>query len=151
MDDRRPAILLDEGLARWKCPRGYVDNVAAAIALAVVDDRATGQVFNVAEPVAFTEAEWVRWIGEVVGWQGKVVTMPRRRIPVPYDIEQNLDTDSGRLRRELGYHEAVGPRDALEQTIVWERTNSAGPTPAMGNLDYDAEDALLAELGASLG
>ena len=43
MDDRRPAILVDEGLARWKCPRGYVDNVAAAIALAVVDDRAMGR------------------------------------------------------------------------------------------------------------
>ena len=102
MDDRRPVILLDEGLARWKCPRGYVDNVAAAIALAVVDDRATGGVFNVADPVAFTEAEWVHRIGEVVGWRGKVVTVPGGRIPVPYHVEQNLDTDSAASGRSWG-------------------------------------------------
>src|SRR5262249_34733410 len=40
MDNGRPAIVLDEGMARWKCPRGYVEDVAAAIALAVTDDRA---------------------------------------------------------------------------------------------------------------
>jgi nucleoside-diphosphate-sugar epimerase len=43
MDDGRPAIVLDEGLTRWKCPRGYVEDVAAAIALAVVDHRAPGR------------------------------------------------------------------------------------------------------------
>ena len=42
MDDGRPAIVLDEVMARWKCPRGYVEDVAAAIALAVVDERAAG-------------------------------------------------------------------------------------------------------------
>lgn len=151
MDDRRTAILVDEGLAGWKCPRGYVDNVAAAIALAVVDDRPMGGVFNVAEPVAFTEADWIHRIGEVVGWRGKVVSVPDRRIPVQYDVEQSLDTDSGRLRRVLGYHEAVDPREALELTIAWERANPSGPSPGMGILDYDAEDALLAELGDSLG
>jgi nucleoside-diphosphate-sugar epimerase len=150
MDDRRPAIVLDEDLARWKCPRGYVDNVAAAIALAVVDDRAAGGVFNVAEPLGFTEAEWVERIGEAAGWQGKVVTVPGGRIPMPYHIEHNLETDTGRIRREVGYHETVDPREALEKTIAWERTNPAGPTPGMGMLDYDAEDALLAELGDSL-
>ncbi len=151
MDDHRPAILLDEGLARWKCPRGYVDNVAAAIALAVVDDRATGGVFNVSDPAAFTEAEWIRRIGEIVGWRGKVLNVPGGRIPVPYHTEQNLDTDSGRIRQVLGYQEAVGPSEALERTIAWERANPVGPIPGMGMLDYDAEDALLAELGDSPG
>jgi hypothetical protein len=50
----------------------------------------------------------------------------------------------------LEYDEAVGPREALEKTIAWERANPAGATPGMGMLDYDAEDALLAELGNSL-
>src|SRR5262245_19484956 len=57
MDDGRPAIVLDEAMARWKCPRGYVEDVAAAIALAVVNERAAGRTYNVAEPVAFAEAE----------------------------------------------------------------------------------------------
>jgi len=151
MDDRRPAILLDEGLARWKCPRGYVDNVAAAIALAVVDDRAMGQVYNVAERVAFTEAEWVHRLGEVVGWRGNVLTVPSHRIPVPYHVEQSLETDSSRIRRELGHHESVDSREALERTVAWERANPTGPSPGIGILDYDAEDALLAEMSDSLG
>jgi nucleoside-diphosphate-sugar epimerase len=67
MGDGRPAIVFDEGMARWKCPRGYVENVAAAVALAVVDERTAGWVYNVADPVAFDEAEWVRRIGEAVG------------------------------------------------------------------------------------
>ena len=103
---RLPSI---KALARWKCPRGYVDNVAAAIVLAVTDDRAAGQVYNIAEPIAFTEAEWVHRIGEVAGWRGEVVTVPRNRIPLPYRVEQSLDTDSGRIRRELGYAEPVEP------------------------------------------
>src|SRR5262249_25760887 len=33
MDDRRPAIVLQEDFARWRWTHGYVENVAAAIAL----------------------------------------------------------------------------------------------------------------------
>ena len=40
MDDGRPAILLEEGLPQWRWTRGYVENVAAAVALAVTDERA---------------------------------------------------------------------------------------------------------------
>src|SRR5207249_1224013 len=50
MDDKRPAILLDEDVAQWRWTRGYVENVAAAIALAVVDERAIGRIYNVGEP-----------------------------------------------------------------------------------------------------
>ena len=112
MDDGRPVLLLDERMARWRCPRGFVDDVAAAIALAVVNERAAGRVFNVAEPVAYSEAEWVRTIGEVVGWRGEVVTVPAGRIPLPYDMEQSLDTDSERIRMELGFVEVVKPENS---------------------------------------
>jgi hypothetical protein len=101
MGDGRPMIVLDDVMARWNCPRGYVEDVAAAIVLAVVDERAVGRVYNVAEPVAFSEAEWVRRIGEVVGWWGEVMTVPVGRMALPYRFEQDLDTDSGRIRREL--------------------------------------------------
>jgi nucleoside-diphosphate-sugar epimerase len=146
MDDGRSAIVLDEGTAGWRCPRGYVEDVAAATALAVVDERAAGRVYNVAEPAAFTEAEWVRRIGEVVGWQGEVLTAPVGRIPTPYRFEQDLDTDSGRIRRELGFIETMAQRDALERTIAWERANPSGPSPGIGLLDDEAEDALLSEM-----
>ncbi|MGH9639201.1 MAG: NAD-dependent epimerase/dehydratase family protein [Bryobacteraceae bacterium] len=43
MDDRRAAILLQDDIAAWRGSRGYVENVAAAIALATISDRAAGE------------------------------------------------------------------------------------------------------------
>jgi nucleoside-diphosphate-sugar epimerase len=147
MDDGRPTILLDEGMARWKCPRGHVEDVASAIVKAVVDDRAAGRVYNVAEPVATTEAEWVTRIGEVIGWKGRVVTAQAGRIPLPYWFEQDLFTDPSRLVHELGDIKAVDSIEALERTIAWERANPPSTHQGVGLLGYEAEDALLTEMG----
>lgn len=147
MGDGRPAIVLDEGMARWRCPRGNVEDVAAAIALAVVEERAAGRIYNIAEPVVFTEADWVRRIGEIVDWRGEVVTVPAGRIPLPYCMEQSLDKESGHIRRELGFNETASPREGLERTIAWERADPSNASQGIGRLDYDAEDGLLAEVG----
>ena len=48
IDDGRRRKLLEEGMAAWRSPRGYVDNVAAALALAAVSGQAAGRVYNVA-------------------------------------------------------------------------------------------------------
>src|SRR5579864_1279230 len=127
MDDGRPAILLDEAEARWKWTHGYVENVAAAIALAVTDERAAGRIYNVGEPFTFSMAEWIAKIGEAAGWQGKVVTVSHGRLPEPlrWDInaEQDIVVDSSRIRRELGYKEPVDIDEAIRRTVVWERAN----------------------------
>jgi nucleoside-diphosphate-sugar epimerase len=145
MDDQRPVILLDAGVARWKCPLGYVENVAAAIALAVEDPRATGRVYNVAEPDAFPMMEWVRAIGKAAGWRGEVATMPEGRIPMPYHFQQDLDTDSRQIRDDLGFTEPVQHAEALARTIEWERANPPDQFAGVGLLDYAAEDAILTE------
>jgi nucleoside-diphosphate-sugar epimerase len=142
MDAGRRVILLDEGLARWRCLRGYVGDVAAAIALALTDPRAAGRVYNVAEPTACTEAEWVARIARVVGWPGKVVAVPRGRLPVPFNTDQDLAVDSSRIRAELGYREIAHPNEALRRTVAWERAN-----PPAQPVDCAAEDALVAEMG----
>ncbi len=49
MDDQRPAIILEENFAPWQWTRGYVENVAAAIVLAITNDRAAGRIYNVGE------------------------------------------------------------------------------------------------------
>jgi nucleoside-diphosphate-sugar epimerase len=145
MDDQRPAILLDEGWARLCPSRGYVEDVAAAIALAVVDGRAEGREYNVAEPQAFSEAEWVRRIGQAVGWKGHVVIKPAGETsPGAGDI-LHLSMDSTRIREELGYREPVPPEEALCRTIAWERLHPPEPTDPKA-FDYAAEDAALAQL-----
>lgn len=44
MDDGRRAILLGEAQYEWRWTRGYVEDVAAAIALAATDERAAGRI-----------------------------------------------------------------------------------------------------------
>jgi nucleoside-diphosphate-sugar epimerase len=141
MLDGRP-VLLGEGVARWRCLRGYLEDVAAAVALAVTNPAAAGRVYNVAEPAAHTEAGWVARVAEAAGWGGRVVTAPRGRLPVPFNTEQDLVTDSSRIRVELGYTEVVAPDEALRQTVAWERKNLPDQP-----LDYAGEDAVIAELG----
>ncbi len=147
MDDGRHAILLQEGEAQWRFCRGYVEDVALAIAQAVLNSRAAGRVYNVAEPEALTQAEWVHAIGEGVGWQGQVVVLSRDRLPQHLaktdDFKQHLVVDSGRIRAELGYREAVTREEALRRTVAWERAHPPGEIdPA--KFDYPAEDAAIA-------
>lgn len=149
MDDDRPAILLNEGVAQMRGSRSYVENVATAIGLAVTDERAAGRIYNVAEPGATTEAEWVRLVGRVAGWQGEVVAVRPSRLPeqlrTQMDTAQHWDASSERIRRELGYAEVVPMEEALRRTIAWERAKPPATTdPA--RFDYDAEDAVIAEL-----
>jgi nucleoside-diphosphate-sugar epimerase len=52
MDDGRPAVLIQEDAAQWRGPRGYVENVAAGIALSATASKAAGRIYNLAEPQA---------------------------------------------------------------------------------------------------
>jgi nucleoside-diphosphate-sugar epimerase len=153
MDDGRPTILLAEELATWRWTRGYVENVAHAIRLATVDERATGRIYNVGEAKALTEAEWVHAIAQAAGWRGRTVRLPRSQLPIgvgnPYDprhespLLHHWDASSARARQELGYHELISRDEALRRSVAWERTNPPAQVhPAQ--FDYAAEDAVLA-------
>jgi nucleoside-diphosphate-sugar epimerase len=151
MDDKRPAILLQDDAASWRGPRGYVENVAAAIALATVAPAAAGRIYNIAEKEAFSEAEWVRTIGSAVHWNGAVIALSNYALPahlrVPYRNEQHWEMDSARIRKELGYKEPVDFTTALERTIAWERANPPHQIDPK-QFDYAVEDAALAEVAA---
>lgn len=146
MDDGRPAILLGEGEARWRWTHGYVEDIADAIALTVTNERATGRTYNVGEEEPLSTADLVREIGRVVGWEGEILAVPKDRLPEHLDLgletNQHLVTDTSRIRRELGYAEAVSREEALRWTVAWERANPPrNLDPA--EFDYAAEDAAL--------
>ncbi len=153
MDENRPAILLEESLAQWRGSYGYVENVAEAIALAVTDERAAGRIYNVAEHSSVTEAERIRNIGRLAGWNGEVVVVPRDRMPESWELAYNTDqdwlTDTTSIRQELGYSESIPQDEALRRAIAWERKHppdeiSKWTAPKL--LDYASEDAILAAL-----
>lgn len=147
MDDGRPAIILDQGMAGWRWTKGYAENVAMAVVLAVTDDRASGRVFNVGEPDALSEADWVRAIGSAAGWKGRVVVLPSDRLPLSMrpemDTDQDLVTDTSRIRRELGYTEVIAREEALSRTVLWQRRHPPDHIDPQ-QFDYAAEDAILA-------
>lgn len=146
MEDRRPVVLLESAQATWRWTHGYVENIAQAIALAVVDDRAAGNIYNLGEVDTPTVADRVRQIGEVAGWSGSVVALPRSRLPAhlraPYEPQQDLVMDSTRFRRELEFEEPRSVEEGLRQTVEWERSNRpAGGDP--GAAEYAEEDEAL--------
>jgi nucleoside-diphosphate-sugar epimerase len=72
---------------------------------------------------------------------GRVVAVPKGKLPVGFNTDQDLIVDTTRIRAELGFKEVVDPDDALRQTVSWER-NHLPEEP----VDYAREDALMAEL-----
>jgi len=73
MDSGTGALDIDAAMSRWRCTRGYVEDVADAIALASVDPRASGRTYNVGETDPVAEGDWVRAIARVAGFAGTIV------------------------------------------------------------------------------
>lgn len=145
MDDKRPKIIVDEITAKWRACRSYVGNVADAISLAIIDNRAEGKIYNVAEPYNFTEEEWIKQIAGITKWKGEIVIIPKEKMPSPGNLSQHLAIDSTKIRNELGYKETVPLTKAIKKTIEWERTNP--PTQINPDIfDYEKEDKMLSEL-----
>jgi nucleoside-diphosphate-sugar epimerase len=146
MEDGRSAILLDDRQAGWLWTRGYVENVAAAIVLALLDERASGRVYNVGQRAAQTEESWVRTIGHAAGWTGNVVPLSSERLPAhlrtSFDWRYHLATDTSRLREELGFREPISEEEALARTLEWERCHPV-THDELEQFDYTAEDAAL--------
>jgi nucleoside-diphosphate-sugar epimerase len=145
MADARPAIVLGQAQAEWRWSRGYVENVAAAIALAAHDERARGRIYNVGAEPALTEVEWVRMIAGVTGWAGEVRVVPDDRLPETlrhrFDFAQHLALDTTRIRSELGYREKVDEAEGVRRTVEWE-LSTLDDVPEL-RLDYAAEDEAL--------
>jgi nucleoside-diphosphate-sugar epimerase len=153
MDDGRPAILLEEGLARWQVTRGYVENTAWAIRLAVTDERAAGRIYNVGDLDALCTSEWVDLIAECAGWEGKIHTLLQDdlrddladHLHPGFNTAQDLVYDTNRIRTELGYSERVSLRDGVRRTIAWEREYPPEKV-SLNAFNYDAEDRILERL-----
>jgi nucleoside-diphosphate-sugar epimerase len=145
--DGRRHIIFPEILAHWHSPRGYVENVAAAIALAATDVRAAGRIYNVCEEPSFSELEWARKIASEMNWDGDFVVLPVDRTPrhllKPGNAAQHWTASSARIRKELGYKEPVAIEEAIRRTIGWQRENSP-PFEFLAQFDYPAEDAAMA-------
>lgn len=151
ISDGRRHLVFAETLAAWQSPRGYVENVAAAITLAATDARAAGRIYNMCEEPPFSELEWARKIAIGMQWNGEFVVLPNDHTPQhllrPGNAKQHWAASSARIRHELGYAEPIPPDEAIRRTIRWELQNP--PLAPMVQFDYEAEDAALAAYASS--
>jgi nucleoside-diphosphate-sugar epimerase len=135
VDDNQP-LRIPETLAQWRGIRGYVEDIAGGIALACLDPRAAGRVYNVGDPENFTELEWTQTIAAAAGFSGKIEIVPDSEMPKhlvpPGDYRQHWTVSSARIRNELGYSEAVPRSVALARTIAWERENPPNYASLLG-------------------
>ncbi len=151
--DGRSSILLPDDFAAWRGPRGYVENVAHAIALAATSDQAAGRVYNICDEPTVPELDWqariAKRIAKQMNWPGRFVVLPRERTPkhllLPGNAAQHVVATSERIRTELGYKERVEIEEAIHRTVAWERQNPPS-TINLQQFDYDAEDAALAQV-----
>jgi nucleoside-diphosphate-sugar epimerase len=147
IDDGRRHIIFADDVAALRTPRGYVEDVGAAVALAATSPQAAGRVYNVCENESFGELDWARKIAAAVNWDGEFVVLPHDRTPkhlhLPGHTAQHLVVLSDRIRQELGYQETIAREEAIRRTIAWERTNP--PAIPLYQFDYAAEDQALGD------
>jgi nucleoside-diphosphate-sugar epimerase len=144
--DGRASVILSEDMAAWRGPRGYIENIVHAIALAAISDRAAGCVYNVCDEPVFPELEWQKRIAAQAKWAADFVVLPVDQTPKhllqPGNAAQHIVVTAEKIRMELHYEEPVSIDEAIRRTISWEHQNP----PAMINtqqFDYPAEDAAL--------
>jgi nucleoside-diphosphate-sugar epimerase len=144
--DERPSIILSADFAAWRGPRGYVENVAHAIAVAATSEVAAGRVYNVCEEPCYSELDWQLMIAKQAGWSGKFVVLPTDHTPkhllLPGNTAQHIVASSELIRAELNYSEVIGIDQAMQRTIDWEQQHPPS-TINQQQFDYDAEDAAL--------
>jgi nucleoside-diphosphate-sugar epimerase len=67
---------------------------------------------------------------------------PAPSFPLRLSLEQHLDMDTTKIRRDLGYRETMSSRAALEGTVAWDREHWPSEIDS-AQFDYPAEDAIL--------
>jgi len=151
IDDGRKQIIFADDVAPLRTPRGYVEDVGAAVALAATSPQAAGRIYNVCETEFFGELDWARKIAAATGWKGEFVVLPHDRTPKhllwPGNTAQHVVASSERIRKELGYRELLPREEAIRRTIEWERAHP--PAQPLAQFNYEAEDGALSQFEKS--
>jgi len=152
MVPERKTILLPETLSNWFWGCGYVENIAAAICHFLSKGSSPGPIYNLSDPVALSQKQWIEQIARVSGWMGEIVIIPDDELPEafkwPYNSAQNWTIDSSRFRSVTGFREPFLLEESFAKTVAWYRANP----PAVPDEEFERwrredemEDRWLAE------
>ncbi len=117
MLDGAEAIALHPALARWRLARVLNRNAGFAVALAGLRTPGGHRVWNVAEPVSPSEAEWVARLAEASGWRGRIEERVTEEAP-GFRVDQPIVLSDRLIREELGFHERHDPAEGLRDNVA---------------------------------
>ena len=146
MRDQRPAIVLDAAYARWVSTYGYVENIAHALTLAIIDVRANGRIYNACD-ASLSTLEMGQQVKAAMGWGGEFVVLPGDELPEALrftggNAAQDLRVRAQRIVDALGYAPQVDFAEGIRKTVAWELANP--PAEPRDLVNYAAEDEVLA-------
>lgn len=145
LDGRRVLALEGDGLMLPQ--RGYADNLAAAVLLAMAHPGTAGRTFNVGDEQVLSVAAIAAEVAGALGHSFEVVGVPMSASPCgnPFALRQNTVFDLGAIRA-LGYRDVVGVTEATRRAAVWLAEHPVAPgSPEELSLgrhafDYPRED-----------
>lgn len=148
----RPRIPVGPGSFLWT--KGWVRDLAAGIRLAVENDQAVGEVFNLGEARTASISLWLRWILESAGSTAELVRVPDAAVPADLfltgTISQHMLVNTSKARRMLGYRD-TDPREAVHRSVLWHLEHPPPPDPASSVNRFEADDRALAAAAATAG
>ena len=119
---KQTRLVIPRTWANWYSTYGYIDNVGAAIARTIGDERARNKTFNVAEETPVSQLEWARRFARASSWQGVVELTDDPADPLAQriaglDLDVPFNIDGSQLRIALGFSDVVDEISAVQQTL----------------------------------
>jgi nucleoside-diphosphate-sugar epimerase len=142
-DGRRQVIVPGGGVALLS--RGYCDNVAHGLLLAVDNPTACGgQIYNISDEKPIAVREWIRALSRILNHDFEFIEIPFDLLPQGF---RNAPTqalfrfhrvmDVTKIKEQLGYRDVVSTERALELTVDWYTRH---PLPYGGEIEKNAGD-----------
>lgn len=121
-------IHIDQATYNWHGCWGCVDNAVEAIRLAVVQDRAAGEIYHVADLDRLSYGEILGICNEIAGWKGDVQvsfqcdessnTSLKATMQCPsLNLAQSINVDRSKIERQLGFKPIVSAKNGLLQVL----------------------------------
>ncbi|RWX52784.1 NAD-dependent epimerase/dehydratase family protein [Photobacterium chitinilyticum] len=120
-------VRLDESLSQVKFPRGYIENVAHAIALVAITGRTGNHIYNIADNTQYTERQWVTNIIKASGMDAELKLVKTRDLlsseKHTFNPKQCIEVSTEKFRRDFPYTEPFNIEDAIKTTVNWTMLN----------------------------
>jgi nucleoside-diphosphate-sugar epimerase len=153
LDGRKQIVIAANGLLRR---RGFAQNVAHALLLAVDKPRAAGgQIYNIRDDQQYTQRQHAQFIVRHMRKECEIVELPPALAHRVYKGASAtlpaavLEFDITKIKTQLGYRDIVSPAQGLAAAVDWLLANPPAPggeiERQLGDpFAYAAEDALIA-------